>query len=127
MSTTITLPRNMPIIVLCGVSSQYLHSIKLTFIDDNKIIKVRKWYGNDRHGKIIGFQDLFFEAEEDPSDILARVKITVTKDKGESWEEYGYEETGDYTDLHLIKRILVKERGDIRSDASVSFNYYRSV
>ena len=125
MSTTITLPTNTPVVVLCGVASPYLHSIKLTFVDDGQIIKVRKWYGNDRFGKIIGFQDLFFESEE-PSEIAARVKIEVTKDKGESWLEYDYEEMDDYTDLHLVKRIHAKERGDVRSDASVSFNYYRA-
>ena len=125
MSTTITLPTNTPIVVLCGVASPYLHSIKLTFVDDGHIVKVRKWYGNDRFGKIIGFQDLFFESEE-PAEITARVKIAVTKDKGESWQEYEYEELDDYTDLHLVKRINAKERGDVRSDASVSFNYYRA-
>ena len=38
-----------------------------------------------------------------------------------------YEETGDYTDLHLIKRVCVRERGEDHGDASVSFNYYLNV
>jgi hypothetical protein len=127
MSTTITLPKRTPIVVLCGVASPYLHSIKLTFVDNGHIIKVRKWYGNDRFGKLIGFQDLYFDGEEERADVLARVKVALTKDKGETWQEYDYEEVGDYTDLHLIKRIVCRERGDTRSDASVSFNYYRSL
>jgi len=102
-----------------------MHSIKLTFVDEGRIVKVRKWYGNDRFGKIIGFQDLFFESDQ-PSEVTAKVKIEKTRDKGETWEEYEYVEMDDYTDLHLVKRINAKERGDTRSDASVSFNYYRA-
>ena len=126
MSTTLTLPKNTPIVAFCGVASRFMHSIKLTFVDDGKIVKVRKWYGGDRRGKIIGADDLFFEGDE-PSEIVARVKILVTKDRGKNWDEYAYEESGDYTELHLIKRISVRERGNDHSDASVSFNYYRNV
>ena len=126
MSTTITLPKNTPIVTFCGVASRFMHSIKLTFIDDGKVVKVRKWYGNDRWGRIIGADDLFFEGD-DVGSVTAKVKIMITKDRGESWLEMPYEETGDYTDLHLIKRISVRERGDDHSDASVSFNYYLNI
>ena len=74
MSTTITLPKKTPIVVLCGVASPYLHSIKLTFVDDGHIIKVRKWYGNDRFGKLIGYQDLYFDGEEERAEVQARLK-----------------------------------------------------
>ncbi len=126
MSTTIILPKNTPIVTFCGVASRFMHSIKLTFIEDGKVVKVRKWYGNDRRGRIIGADDLFFEGEE-PGEIVAKVKILVTRDRGQTWDELAYEETGDYTDLHLIKRISVRERGEDHSDASVSFNYYLNV
>ena len=86
MSTSITLPKNTPIVTFCGVASRFMHSIKLTFVDDGRIVKVRKWYGNDRRGRIIGADDLFFEGE-DPGQIVAKVKILVTKDRGQTWNE----------------------------------------